>query len=72
MAPHVRPWATVAEGLRLSRLGVPTNEIAATLGVAPKTVRRWHKVYEREGRPRGGHPLADCPECEGGSLDAAA
>jgi hypothetical protein len=38
--------------------------------VAVKTIRRWRRVYQRQGRPRGQTHLAPpCPRCDGGPLD---
>ncbi len=53
--------------------GSSDADVAVEHGVAAKTVRRWRKLYEREGRPRGqSHLLARCPHCEDGRLDRAA
>jgi hypothetical protein len=42
---------------------------AAKHGVAVKTIRRWRRVYQRQGQPRGqDHTSARCPRCEGGLL----
>ena len=38
-------------------------------GVAVKTIRRWRRVYQRQGRPRGQQHLAPpCPRCDGAPL----
>lgn len=46
---------------------------AAKHGVALKTIRRWRRLYQRRGLPRGQeHTSADCPVCGTGALDAPA
>jgi hypothetical protein len=48
-------------------------ENAALHGVAVKTIRRWRRLYQRRGLPRGqSHLSAACPRCEGTPLDAEA
>ncbi len=38
-------------------------------GVAVKTIRRWRRLYQRRGLPRGqGHLAPPCPRCEGAPL----
>lgn len=71
MPPHIRPQATVDQGLYLSDLGILDREIAEMCGVAVKTVRRWRRLYQRRGfvRTAGGSP---CPRCEGRALDGDA
>jgi hypothetical protein len=42
---------------------------AAQHGVAVKTIRRWRRLYQRRGHPRGQRHLAPpCPRCEGAPL----
>ena len=66
---HVRPQATVDSALQLSDRGVPDAANAALHGVAVKTIRRWRKVYQRDGLPRGQTHLAPpCPRCDGQAL----
>jgi hypothetical protein len=37
------------------------------------TIRRWRRLYQRRGVPRGqSHLLAGCPRCDGAELDAGA
>lgn len=46
---------------------------AALHGVAVKTIRRWRRLYQRRGQPRGqAHLGAPCPRCDGAALDGAA
>jgi hypothetical protein len=46
---------------------------AALHGVAVKTVRRWRRLYQRRGLPRGqSHTAVECPQCAESSLDGAA
>jgi hypothetical protein len=46
---------------------------AALHGVAVKTIRRWRRLYQRRGQPRGqGHLAPPCPRCDGASLDGGA
>jgi len=68
MPPHIRPQETVDLGLRLSDLGLADRETAAICGVAVKTVRRWRRVYQREGRVRS-VTAATCPRCHDRPLD---
>ena len=71
--PQLRSPATVEAALRLSDLGVLDRDTAAAVGVAVNTVRRWRRVYQREGRPRGQpHTTAPCPRCDGSPLDRPA
>lgn len=70
---RIRPQAVVDAALLLSDLGVSDAENAAISGVAVKTIRRWRRLYQREGRPRGNaNASAVCPRCAGGPLDEAA
>jgi hypothetical protein len=70
---HVRPIETVESALRASDAGMPDAEIARTHGVAVKTVRRWRRLYQRRGLPRGQtHVQARCPRCDDADLDGAA
>ena len=71
MPPHIRPQATVDQGLFLSDLGILDREIAEMCGVAVKTVRRWRRLYQRRGVIRGQHERT-CPGCHDRSLDPAA
>lgn len=46
---------------------------AAKHGVAVTTIRRWRRLYQRRGLPRGqSHTTVPCPRCDGSSLDAPA
>jgi hypothetical protein len=46
---------------------------AAKHGVAIKTIRRWRRLYQRRGLPRGQeHTSARCPRCDGAPLDGRA
>ena len=66
---HIRAQSVVDAGLALSDQSVPDAEIAQICGVAIKTVRRWRRLYRRQGLPRGGQDRrALCPRCEGGFL----
>ena len=70
---HLRPASTVASALRCSDAGMPDGENAALHGVAVKTIRRWRRVYQRQGLPRGQvHTSVPCPRCDGAQLDQAA
>jgi hypothetical protein len=71
--PHVRPQSTVDSALAASDAGIPDAENARRHGVAVKTIRRWRRLYQRQGRPRGqAHLIAECPRCDGASLDEMA
>jgi hypothetical protein len=66
---HVRADAVVAGALRDSDAGMPDAQNAARHGVAVKTIRRWRRLYQRRGLPRGQtHTLATCPICDQGPL----
>lgn len=73
--PHIRPQATVDSALWFSDLGFLDRENARIHGVAVKTIRRWRRLYQRQGLPRGG-PSAragvPCPRCDGAALDEPA
>ena len=70
---HVRPDTTVASALEASDEGVPDAENARRHGVAVKTIRRWRRLYQRRGLPRGqSHLLARCPRCDDAPLDGPA
>jgi hypothetical protein len=46
---------------------------AARHGVAIKTIRRWRRLYQRRGLPRGqAHTSAACPRCADSELDEPA
>jgi hypothetical protein len=52
---------------------MPDADNAALHGVAVKTIRRWRRLYQRRGLPRGqGHLAPPCPRCDGALLDGAA
>lgn len=71
--PHVRSQQTVDTALLLSDLGILDRQTAAICGVAIKTVRRWRRLYQRRGLPRGqAHTSAPCPQCDGAPLDERA
>ncbi|HET6625565.1 MAG TPA: transcriptional regulator [Nocardioidaceae bacterium] len=70
---RIRSDATVANALRDSGLGMSDAANAAKHGVAIKTIRRWRRLYQRQGVPRGQvHLQATCPRCGGGVLDGSA
>ncbi len=69
----MRSNETVASALRDSDAGVPDADNAAKHGVAVKTIRRWRRLYQRRGMPRGQtHLLARCPRCDAAPLDVPA
>ena len=51
--PHIRPQSTVDSALAASDSGMPDAQNAALHGVAVKTIRRWRRLYQRRGLPRG-------------------
>jgi len=70
---HIRSQETVDSALRMSDAGVPDRVNAEIHGVAIKTIRRWRRVYQRLGLPRGtGFQPTPCPRCHGAELDEAA
>lgn len=71
--PHIRPQATVDSALAASDAGMPDAQNATLHGVAVKTIRRWRRLYQRQGVARGQqHLQAVCPRCDNGSLDHSA
>jgi hypothetical protein len=70
---QVRSDDVVASALAASDAGVPDAENAARHGVAVKTIRRWRRLYQRRGLPRGqAHTSARCPRCSDAPLDGTA
>ncbi|MET9311352.1 transcriptional regulator [Kribbella sp. NPDC003505] len=70
---HIRSQETVDSALRMSDNGVSDKTNAEIHGVAVKTIRRWRRLYQRGGMPRGGsRPATPCPRCDGAGLDEAA
>lgn len=70
---HIRSQETVDSALRMSDEGVPDKVNAEIHGVAIKTIRRWRRLYQRRGLPRGtGFQGTPCPRCDGAELDEAA
>jgi hypothetical protein len=71
--PHIRTDEVVASALGASDRGVPDAQNAAEHGVAIKTIRRWRRLYQRRGLPRGqAHTRVPCPRCTGAPLDEVA
>src|SRR3954451_19828728 len=71
--PHFRSQETVDSALRMSDEGVSDRVNAEIHGVAIKTIRRWRRLYQRRGLPRGtGFQGTPCPRCDGAELDEAA
>lgn len=66
---HIRSRETVEAALKLSDQGVSDRENAAVHGVAVKTIRRWRRLYQRRGLPRGGGYESPCPRCDNAKLD---
>jgi hypothetical protein len=57
----------------MSDEGVADRVNAEIHGVAIKTIRRWRRLYQRRGLPRGtGFPGTPCPRCDGAELDERA
>ena len=70
---HVRPDNVVADALRDSDAGMRDADNALKHGVAIKTIRRWRRLYQRRGLPRGQqHTAVPCPQCGQASLDLPA
>ena len=70
---HIRDDATVAASLHLSDIGLRDADNALINGVAIKTIRRWRRLYQRRGQPRGQRHLAPpCPRCDAADLDEPA
>lgn len=71
--PHIRSDETVESALRDSDAGMRDADNAIKHGVAIKTIRRWRRLYQRRGLPRGQrHTTAACPGCDGADLDEEA
>ncbi len=67
---HIRPDETVASALRDSDAGMSDAANAAKHQVAVKTIRRWRRLYQRQGLPRmQSHLRARCPRCSAAVLD---
>jgi hypothetical protein len=70
---HIRPDEVVASALAASDAGVRDADNAAQHGVALKTIRRWRRLYQRRGLPRGQkHLTSRCPVCDDAPLDEPA
>jgi hypothetical protein len=70
---HIRSQETVDSALRMSDNGVSDRVNAEIHGVAIKTIRRWRRLYQRRGLPRGtGFQGTPCPRCDGAALDETA
>ena len=70
---HIRSDDVVADALRDSDAGMRDADNALKHGVAIKTIRRWRRLYQRRGLPRGqSHTTVLCPRCEGTPLDLPA
>jgi hypothetical protein len=70
---HVRPQHLVDSALAASDAGMRDADNAALHGVAVKTIRRWRRLYQRRGLPRGQlHTTAPCPRCTSATLDEEA
>lgn len=66
---HVRPQSVVDSALASSDAGMSDKDNAALHGIAVKTLRRWRRLYQRRGMPRGQTHLAPpCPRCDGAPL----
>jgi hypothetical protein len=71
--PHFRAQETVDSALRMSDEGVIDRVNAEFHGVAVKTIRRWRRLYQRRGLPRGeGFRPTSCPRCDVAELNEAA
>lgn len=67
--PHVRPQSVVDSAMACSDDGMRDVDNAALHGVAVKTIRRWRRLYQRRGLPRGqAHLAPPCPRCDGAPL----
>jgi hypothetical protein len=70
---HIRDASVVRAVLAASDAGVPDAENARRHGVTVQTVRRWRRLYQRRGLPRGqSHLTVPCPRCDGADLDKPA
>jgi hypothetical protein len=70
---HIRSDELVADALRDSDAGMRDADNATKHGVTIKTIRRWRRLYQRRGLPRGqSHTSAACPRCQGSTLDEPA
>jgi hypothetical protein len=71
--PHVRPQHVVDSALACSDQGMRDADNARLHGVAVKTIRRWRRLYQRQGVVRGqGHLAPPCPRCDGAPLAGSA
>jgi hypothetical protein len=70
---HIRSREIVESALKDSDSGMPDAANAAKHGVAVKTIRRWRRLYQRRGVPRGQeHTQALCHRCDEAPLDPEA
>lgn len=70
---HVRPLSTVESALSACEAGVSDTANARAHEVSVATIRRWRRLYVRQGSERGqGQTTVPCPRCEGRPLDGAA
>ena len=70
---HVRPQHVVDSALAASDAGMRDADNAALHGVAVKTIRRWRRLYQRRGLPRGqAHTAVPCPRCTEAPMDEEA
>ena len=73
VVPHVRSQHLVDSALACSDQGMRDADNALLHGVAVKTIRRWRRIYQRRGLPRGqGHLAPPCPRCDAAPLAAPA
>lgn len=70
---HIRSDEVVASALAASDAGMGDADNAALHGVAVKTIRRWRRLYQRRGLPRGQvQSSVPCPRCTTAPLDGEA
>jgi hypothetical protein len=70
---HIRPIEVVESALRDSDSGMTDVKNARRHGVTVPTIRRWRRLYQRRGQPRGqAHLAARCPRCDEADLDSGA
>ncbi|WP_241998031.1 MULTISPECIES: transcriptional regulator [Kribbella] len=72
--PRVSSQETVESALRMSDQGVSDRVNADIHGAAIKTIRKWRRLYQRQGLPRlgSGYPATHCPRCDEADLNGSA
>ena len=66
IVPHIRPQSDVDSALAPLPVRMRDADNAVLHGVAVKTIRRWRRLYQRRGHPRGQPHRDAVPRCDAG------